>query len=844
MANPIFRFTLSHSVLGSLEISEPDGWKDSVLKLERHAEFHTLIEYFEGSFIFYGDNGRENGGIGFIRTVERDYGFDATITILIEASFNSGSTYTTIFTGQLDLSLLEELENNKLKAPIIRNDLWSKFTSRLDSPVNIQSSTDLDGDAVSAATDVTLHLTPQKINKRYQGFIQHNHHYAPALNEYGALDFDVEIFNEIEETFHYPLLEGFSTTLTDVVFPKFTVLYDGSYIINSLITLSDQAPATITSPPLSGRSIRSTLTSIEVYLQVNSNTPIEFTASNRTLSESFFYLNNGTQTFISGPTTDGGAASVVTEYTLDQTIQLFKDDSVRIYIKRVGSLNQQLNVFGIDGDNKAAYDNNDGIGAIGDFAGYYDASVNLFPSSLPPGDSFWLGNVWEASSPGTIAGVDVKIGYLLRAIVETPGQDPTKWSISNLGFSEGLYRYGQSYFNVVAETTLTGTDSNGFLLHDVGGAITDRIIGDSDVFYSAYLGSTLTNYRTYVSNGCGWPYALIRGLQLRQYYLSDKPFSISFNQWWKGINPILNLSLGYDETISSKEVIRVEQLEDAYNETILVYIDSVKSIKRSYDNDMIFNKIEVGYNRWQSEEASGIDDVQTKHTYTTIIKKSGKAISILSDFIAAALAIETTRRTTKEKSADYKYDNDTFIIKINPDDTSPDSYVPELDENFSTITNLLNSDTRYNSQITPARNLLRWLNHLNGCLQTYITSVYKFVSGEGNYDMTSTLDSSSCNDYTANLSEKQDISVTTDYIHLPMAYEIEINMSWETYKTIRDNRKNAIGISQSTTNHVTFFIKSIDYEVCKSKAKIIAWPKALLNITNPEWVAPNIICNQ
>jgi hypothetical protein len=254
----------------------------------------------------------------------------------------------------------------------------------------------------------------------------------------------------------------------------------------------------------------------------------------------------------------------------------------------------------------------------------------------------------------------------------------------------------------------------------------------------------------------------------------------------------------------------------------------------------MFNKIEIGYANWQSEDVSGIDDVQTKHTYATRFKKIGKGIQLHSEFIAASLAIEVTRRQTIEKSKDYKFDNNTFIISINPDDTSPDAYLPELNENFSSITNLLNSETRYNTRLSVGRNMLRWINYFNGALQAYIGSGYKFVNGEGNYDMTSNL-VSSC-DVGGNLSEKENIAVTSDFIHLPLIYTIEINLGWDDYVLMRDNRKRAIGISQTNANHKAFFIKSLEYELVKGKATIKAWPKEYFEITQTDFVPQMVQC--
>jgi len=294
--------------------------------------------------------------------------------------------------------------------------------------------------------------------------------------------------------------------------------------------------------------------------------------------------------------------------------------------------------------------------------------------------------------------------------------------------------------------------------------------------------------------------------------------------------------------VPDQQIIRVEEREYFYQNEISINLTQIDTITRKYDNDVIFNKIDIGYSQWQSEDISGIDDPQTKHTYATRFKKIGQGVDIKSDFIAASLAIETTRRQTVEKSKDYKFDNNVFIIAINPDDVSPDAYIPELDENFTSILNLLNSDTRYNIRLSVARNFLRWQKWFNGCLQNYVGSLFKFVSGEGNYDMLTAMspESPDCSNEDFNgaaLSEKQDIEVTDQIIHTPNYYDIACPMEWETYKTIRNNRRNAIGI-----NGNALFIDSLDYEPVKGKAKISGWSLAYIPTTVPDGIAATQEC--
>ena len=757
-----FRFTLLHSILGSLEISEPSGWIDTVLKLERHEEYHSLIEYFDGDFIFYGQTNDVNGGIDFIRQVETSYGADAELGITIEIA-PDGFNFQTVFVGQLDLWNAEEMTDNKMKIPIIRNDFWAKFINRLDTPVDIQDNTNLDDTSADSFDNVNLRLTSQTILKRYHGeWSTGETLLVVASDGYIQLTPNNITLDEIETAFNL----GFSWN-PEVPVWWMEIDEAGEYVFNFQICLSGSnvfAPGMAPADPRDQFSVLHNLSGNfwDLYFQLNGDSPQIFTMT------SVFFV--GTALPSSG----------YEKYTFSITLNLNVGDIVRVYGQEVANIVTKLAIWGTEG---SVYKN------TGDTE---DSTIDNVTSEEVP-----------------------------------------------------------SFFDVRGNTIFPENNCQAFLLHDVGGQIVDRITGHTQAFYSELVGSSQTIYRQYVSDGCLWPYALAKGLQIRRYSLVEKPFFQSFKQWWDGANPIFNLGLSY-ETIAGHEVIRIEYKRHFYNEDVSLNIDYVRDIVRSYDDNRVFKTVKIGYKKWQSEDVLGIDDAQSKHTYASILKKGGKDITLESEFIAASLAIETTRRKTREKSADYKFDNDTFIIALNPapttvsPDTSPEvtDYLPELDENFDSIENLLNADTRYNSRLTPARNFMRWRDWLSGCLQAYPLTAFKFTAGEGNYDMSSDLEdvSDGCEGYQSGLSEKEDILVSSNPFHLALLYEIRIPLDWEDYLTIRNNRKKAIGISQTNENHVKFFIKELNYEIVKGEATIQAWPIELMTVEVIESGTPQLAC--
>lgn len=723
-----WKFTLIHDVLGSQEITEPGGWKTHKKKWVRHPKYFSLVESLEAELVFYGRNDTEelNGGIEFINQVEAAYGFDANIRLVVEVA-EDDVVYVNYFDGLLNISALQRSPDNTATIPVLQSTILQTLLNRWDSPVDLSSTTDLDGSAVNPVESITVNMTPQLIRQNYHAYIDDGgESYAAFTNgSYYWIDFnDVVILDEIKERRFIPRVDDIELPL-----PLFTIEYGGLYTFDIRIIAS-------TFTVFNAESVKNPTDFIDYYIQFGNDSPIAFSFADESVGA-------GTHTL----------------FTYSATHELTPNTSIRIYGQANTTSAKDLIILG---------------GASTGFSGSSEFA---------------------------------------------------------------------SYLEINADTTYPATESEGYLIHDLIYGVLDRILG-ADKFYSEFLGGLNTNARQYDANGCGWMYFIVKGLQIRQYTLNEKPFFISMNQIWDGINPILNLGLGYEE-IEGSQVIRIEQKSHFIGDASPVNFDNVREISSSYDQDFIFKAVKTGYRKWQSEQASGIDDPQTKHTYALPPKVSGIELNLESDFIAASYAIETIRRTKRQKSTDHKYDNDNFIISLNTDDVSPDVYIPEQDENFQAITGLLNSSTRYNLILTPLRNLLRWANYIGGCLQNYVTAdpVYNFVSGEGNYDMASDAILGSCSRAIIgdNLSESGSIAlgggggaynIPIGYFFLPILYQINIPMEKEDFDLI--DRKEPIGISQTTSGHATFHIKELEYEIVKGEAVIKAWPEEFFNITIPD----------
>src|SRR5688572_26059350 len=98
----VYRFTLDGD-FGSHQITEPIGWKEIELNLERDPVYHSLIENIDIPLTFYSGANGEDGGYDYLKEALEDGGPDVKVSLEIEISLDGGATYENLFTGLLKI---------------------------------------------------------------------------------------------------------------------------------------------------------------------------------------------------------------------------------------------------------------------------------------------------------------------------------------------------------------------------------------------------------------------------------------------------------------------------------------------------------------------------------------------------------------------------------------------------------------------------------------------------------------------------------------------------------------------------------------------------------------------
>lgn len=859
MGFPIFSFLLSNDIEGDYPISEPGGWDESVLKLERNEKYHSLVEFYEQPLTFYGSDGVHDGGLDYIRNIENTQGVDADISITIAVNFGDGDEI--LFKGLLDISQLKEIDAYKADIPVVKDDFWTRFIVRSSTPVDVQSSTSLDGNPVDVITPLNLTLTAQKVNLTYEGILDKTAGF-PGLDgvivsgsdTYVQTDWNIEVLAEIDEKYSLPIGSN-----PDIPSELFKLKFAGDYSFDITIDIADVS--------LQGTDVYPS-TYLEWYFQIDDDTPVAFTKTDLVT----IFAPARTRYTFSSTVNAAQPGSLIRIYGVRSNTNHFYVTYQRFdSVESIDLLNNITvlaeSVFeNTESDSLLLHDVAESIinrssetsiyseylgGSLVTTDYTYASDGCAYPFVLMQGlqirqylfsekpfsrsfDDFWngvdpifcLGLGYEELSPKVQflnRGFDVSISLwdqftssatLQSFTYQTGGYALADGSVSNL---PNTARIGQSqYFKwpagnyrikIKAYNNSTGGSSP--LASGLAIWASNTAIGDASSTSISYTGDGTWNVGD-------------NATRFFDFTLSQDWDYVAFawNKQGSGSGYECYIQVDLIEVVQYR--IRIEQRDHFYdkssNSVNLSYVDN---IERSYATDKIFKKIDIGYQKWESENISGIDDPQTKHTYSAGFRKVGEEIELYSKFIAASYAIESTRRQVIEKSKDYKLDNDTFILAIDP---AASPVVPELDEYFTSVTNLNNADTRYNLRITPYWNFTNWLQWFSGSFQPLTQALWMFQKGEGNYDVGYTT-SGGClvNFGSDNHAENADVSISNlDIVGSTFKLKVidfEHPLSWSDYKTIRQNRELAIGVSETNTDHESYFILSLEYQITKGKAK-------------------------
>ncbi|WP_346236747.1 hypothetical protein ABDK00_014065 [Niabella insulamsoli] len=258
--------------------------------------------------------------------------------------------------------------------------------------------------------------------------------------------------------------------------------------------------------------------------------------------------------------------------------------------------------------------------------------------------------------------------FLIIAVNDRKTADQQHYIEDNDAFGYSITINQNSFFKAENLSRTTATLCKLFMVNESISRVAEAITNGKIKGFSDYFGRTDSLPYSRPQDGCGAMEAITKGLFIRrqEQKLIDRPpvFSLSLKQLFEGLEPIHHIGFGIeaDPNRPGYNCLRVENWKYFYSDEVVLNCSNINKIDRSVQENEHYSLFSFGYEKWEAEEYTGLDEFLTKRKYRTTLNSISNELNKLSKFIASGYAIEITRRKGNDDSKDWRYDNDTFII--------------------------------------------------------------------------------------------------------------------------------------------------------------------------------------
>lgn len=307
-----------------------------------------------------------------------------------------------------------------------------------------------------------------------------------------------------------------------------------------------------------------------------------------------------------------------------------------------------------------------------------------------------------------------------------------------------FFTYGTSGSSLDAKVSVKAvvlnpsTPCKAYAINEALSRTVESVTDDCMRVKSDYFGRTDSEPYASDADGCGSLEVITKGLLIRQFPTN---IPVSFQDIFDALNAIHNIGMGLEpdtERAGGHDWVRVEPMEYFYDSAIIFTVDNVPEIKKTVQPDWFTSLYEFGYDKWETENSMGLDEICTKRSYRSTLSEVQKTVTQICKFIASGYSIEVTRNKefVNDSTKDWRLDNDIFIICVRRD--GGDLVVEQGQDcaDMGTITDIIEPTTIYNYRISPVRNFLRWIKAFMGNYFNAVTgpnSKFIFTKGEGNF---------------------------------------------------------------------------------------------------------------
>jgi len=310
----------------------------------------------------------------------------------------------------------------------------------------------------------------------------------------------------------------------------------------------------------------------------------------------------------------------------------------------------------------------------------------------------------------------------------------------------------------------------------------------------------------------------INGYLLRGFTEEDSQYSTTFSDYAKTYRILTDGVI----TIDNNQVGLV-QSDDVYLEAVSITFDNVErdSWEKELDPELFINEIEVGYDKTEYEENSGLEEYNNKSTYATTITNNKKKLDLKPEYrgdgygISFALADQISDTET----TDTKYDNENFFVDTKQVPSSPFLgasilYVQKGRDDFDIVNNIDQITQPINLNFTPAKLLERNSRNIATSINKYQSTKVKFVRSDVKTDLETQKTGETL------LVENGDIAYTQLKAPRFSGFLIKfvVDLTSDEFQTIKTGRYKRIKVLNPINNEYTYgWIMDVTHILDESK---------------------------
>lgn len=217
-----------------------------------------------------------------------------------------------------------------------------------------------------------------------------------------------------------------------------------------------------------------------------------------------------------------------------------------------------------------------------------------------------------------------------------------------------------------------------------------------------------------------------------------KPLTTSFKEMFESCDAALNIGFGIEKE-GNKDVLVIEEKEYFFNRNVLVRLpNQIKKVKRSEAADNYFSSLEFGYEKGGDyQEAMGLDEPNTKSTFTTVISRLKNAYTKVSKIRSDGYGFEFARRkpVSLNNTEDTTYDNDIWFNDLKRGVNNVFLQRKWQDDFEKQPTGIFSPNTAFNLRFSPFNMLLRHGWYFGAGFDKYLSDFVSYASSSANSKM-------------------------------------------------------------------------------------------------------------